>query len=295
MSGDYRSEPPVVCRWLVRLASLMVPLEERAAWRGSRDASLHGLWVLALRGELPGRDFAFLAWWCGDALADAFRTQCRGFDVRRWVRAPSFLLAGAATALVLMAASTHGFAVTRSLLHSLGRAASIAEQDRLVANLFPVAFALVVSIIAAVGRVSPGGHSWRYRSFLLLKTLLLVTIVPLLWIEGGAAFRKSIPNETVRILAGGLVLVVVFIATFEWAVLWSLADQRHRCPVCLRRLVMPVRIGTWASVFEPVTTEWICEAGHGSLCVCEVEAGEPDHWMELAAAAEYCHEQAEAE
>ncbi len=285
MPGEYRSKPPLVCRWLLRLASLMVPPEERAAWRGSHDESLHSLWILARRGELPGSDFAFLACWCGDALSDAFLLQCRGFDLRRWVRTPSFLLAAAATALALMAASTHGFAVTRSLLHSLGHAGSVAEQDRLVANLFPIVFALTVSLIAAVGRVSLGGHSWRYRSFLLLKTLLLATIVPLLWIEGGAAFRKSIPNETVRILAGGLMLVVVFIATFGWAVLWSLADQRHRCPVCLRRLVMPVRIGTWASVFEPVTTEWLCEAGHGSLCVCEVEAGEPDHWIELDYAA----------
>ena len=271
----------MVCLWLLRLASLMVPLEERAAWRDSRNASLHSLWILARRGELPGSDIAFLAWWCGDAATDALVTRCRGFDLRQWVRAPSFLMAAAATALALMAASTHGFAVTRSLLDSLGHARSVAEQDRLVANLFPIVFALAVSVIAAVGRVSLGGHKWRYGSFLLLKTLLLVTIVPLLWIEGGAAFRGSIPNQTVRILAGGLVLAVVFIATFGWAVLWSLADQRHRCPVCLRRLVMPVRIGTWASVFEPVTTEWICEAGHGSLCVREVEAGEPDHWIEL--------------
>jgi hypothetical protein len=285
MPGNCRSQPPAVCRWLLRLASLMVPREERAGWRDSRDASLHGLWILAGRGELPGSDFAFLAWWCGDALSGAFLMHCRGFDARRWVRGPAFLLAAAATALVLMAASTHGFAVTRSLVDSLGRAASIKEQDRLVANFFPVAFALVVSLIAAVGRVSLGGHSWRYRAFLLLKTLVLMTIVPLLWIEGGTALRRSIPNETVRILAGGLVLAVVFIATFGWAVLWSLADQRHRCPVCLRRLVMPVRIGTWASVFEPVTTEWICEAGHGSLCVCEVEAGEPDHWTDLDYAA----------
>ncbi len=228
MPGEHRSKPPVVCRWLLRLASLMVPLEERAAWRGSRDASLQSLWILARRGELPGSDFAFLTWWCGDAMADAFLLQCRGFDLRRWVRAPSFLLATAATALVLMAASTHGFAVTRSLLRTLGHAGSVAEQDRLVANLFPIVFALTVSLIAAVGRVSLGGHSWWYRSFLLLKTLLLVMIVPLLWIEGGAALRRSIPNETVRILAGGLVMVVVFIATFGWAVLWSLADQRHR-------------------------------------------------------------------
>lgn len=281
MPGEHRSEPPVVCRWLLRLASLMVPLEERAVWHRSRNVALHSLWVLARRGELPGSDFAFLAWWCGDAATDALVTRCRGFDLRQWVRAPSFLLAAAATALVLLAASTHGFAVTRLMVDSLGHARSVAEQDRLVANLFPVVFALAVSMMAAMGRVSLGGHNWRYRSFLLLKALLVMTIVPLLWIEGGAAFRGSIPNQTVRILAGGLVLAVVFIATCGWAVLWSLADQRHRCPVCLRRLVMPVRIGTWASVFEPVTTEWICEAGHGSLCLREVEAGEPDHWIEL--------------
>ena len=74
-------------------------------------------------------------------------------------------------------------------------------------------------------------------------------------------------------------MAIAYIAAFGWAVLWSLADQQRRCPVCLRRLVLPVRIGSWASVFEPVTTEWICEAGHGSLCAREVETGQPDHWI----------------
>jgi len=197
-------------------------------------------------------------------------------------------MAATAFALLLIAACTHGFAVTRSLLDALGGAPGNLKEDRLVANLFPIAFALAVSIKAALGRVSLAGHGWRYRSFLLLKTLLLATITSLLWIEGGAALRYSIPNQTLRVLGGGLVLTAMFVMTFGWAVMWSLDDQRHRCPVCLHRLTMPVRIGSWASVFEPATTEWICEKGHGSLCVCDVEAGEPGRWLELAYASSKC-------
>lgn len=281
MSGDYRPQPPVACRGLLRLASLMVPKEVRAAWRHRRAASLHSLAILAERGELPGSDSAFLAWWCRDALADAFSLHCGGFDPRRWMRGPAFPMVAAAAALLLIGACTHGFAVTRSLLDALKGATSNLQQDRLMANLAPIAFALAASTMAAVRRVSLGGHTWRYRAYLLGKTLSLATIVSLLWIEGGAALRGSIPSQTVRILGGGVVLAVAFVATFGWVVLWSLADQQQRCPVCLRRLVMPVRIGSWGSVFEPATTEWICEAGHGTMCVREVEAGESDRWIEL--------------
>ena len=80
----------------------------------------------------------------------------------------------------------------------------------------------------------------------------------------------------------------MFVIAFGWAVMWSLDDQRHRCPVCLQRLSMPVRIGSWASVFEPATTEWICETGHGWLCVCDVLVDEPDRWMEVACASSKC-------
>jgi hypothetical protein len=82
-------------------------------------------------------------------------------------------------------------------------------------------------------------------------------------------------------LAGGLLLAIAFVALFDWIILWSFDDQRRRCPVCLRRLVLPVRIGTWASVFEPVTTEWVCDMGHGSVCVNEVEPGKAELWSKL--------------
>jgi hypothetical protein len=280
MSGDYRPRPPVACRWLLRLASLIVPPDARARWRHRREASLYSLWILAERGELPGEASPCLAWLCRDALANAFRMRCGGLDPRRWIRGPAFVMAAAAAALLLIAACTRGFAVTRSLLDAaLAGAATGAQQDRLMANLFPVAFALATGTMAAISRVSLRGHSWRYLSFLLLKTLWLAAIVSLLWIEGGAAFRASMPNATLRIFVGGFALAVVFIGTFGWAVMWSLADQQHRCPACLRRLVMPVRIGSWASVFEPVTTEWVCQTGHGLLYVREIQTGEPDCWI----------------
>lgn len=281
MSAGYRSQPPAACRWLLRWASLMVRPEVRAAWYHPREANLNSLWILAGRGELPGSDSAFLAWWCRDTLVNAFLMRCRGLDLRRWIRGPAFLMAATGAALLLIAAATHGFAVTRSLL-AVGNTPGIARQDRLVENFLPIAFAFAVSFMAAVGRISLGGHRWRYVAFLLLKILMLAIVVPLLWIEGGAALRSFISNQTVRILIGGVLPAVLLTVAMGWMMLWSLADQRHRCPVCLRLLVIPVRIGSWASVFEPVTTEWICDAGHGSLCVCEAECGRRDNWIELA-------------
>ena len=50
MSADYRPRPPAPCRWLCRLASLIVPPVVRPLWRRQRDASLDSLWILAERG-----------------------------------------------------------------------------------------------------------------------------------------------------------------------------------------------------------------------------------------------------
>jgi hypothetical protein len=44
---------------------------------------------------------------------------------------------------------------------------------------------------------------------------------------------------------------------------------------------MPVTMGSWASVFEPVTTEMLCHEGHGSLSVVEGDIGGGDRWVAL--------------
>ena len=62
-----------------------------------------------------------------------------------------------------------------------------------------------------------------------------------------------------------------FIVSSVVAMRWALADQRRRCPVCLRVLSNPTRIGGPSHVFlEWYGTELICVQGHGLLYVPEI-------------------------
>jgi len=55
-----------------------------------------------------------------------------------------------------------------------------------------------------------------------------------------------------------------------FAVLW---DQRRRCRTCLRRLIMPLRKGSWGNmvIWGRPQTEWICPFGHGTLSIEELQ------------------------
>ena len=67
---------------------------------------------------------------------------------------------------------------------------------------------------------------------------------------------------------------------------WVLADQRRRCPVCLRRVVCPARIGASSYLLlEWYGTEFVCSRGHGLLQVPEISSsayGAP-RWQPLDA------------
>lgn len=70
-------------------------------------------------------------------------------------------------------------------------------------------------------------------------------------------------------------LVTSFCATL-FALRWALRDQRQRCPVCLRRLTCPVRVGQPSRNFLSWSgTELICSGGHGLLHVPEL----PTSWF----------------
>jgi hypothetical protein len=139
-------------------------------------------------------------------------------------------------------------------------------------------FALAVGIVPLFrGHLLSLRHGWRYGAFLALKTLMVVAIPLLAWIEVAAALGARLPEGGVRDLLAGPVLTVAFILGSALAMLWSFADQRRRCPVCLYSLAMPVTMGSWGSVFDPVTTELLCDSGHGSLCLQETEGGS-DRW-----------------
>jgi MacB-like periplasmic core domain len=126
-------------------------------------------------------------------------------------------------------------------------------------------------------------EGWRYWAFFLLKTPLVLASVVVCWIE---------LTSTVRFRLGGFAGDLFTVLVINWAfylgcagaLYWCFHDQRRRCPVCLHRLTMPVTIGSWSSpLLDPVSTELLCEQGHGSLCVPETQssASETGHWTAL--------------
>ena len=290
MSQDSGSRAPLVCRELLAVAARLAPPRERAVWHTRRSADLESLCTLIARGEFALHGRAHLFRFFLHAFAGAFWLRFSRDELRRFLRGPGFVLAAGLGALALIAALSHGLARTRFLIHLLrnyhqpapngGRYDPIG--DILFGNIAPIAVALVTGImIMVIGRASIVRRGWRHWSFLLLKFVLMLADGTLLWLEGGYALRSAIPGEHLGALLGGLVLGLVFIGAFGWGVLWSLADQRRRCPVCLGRLEMPVTMGSWASVFDPPTTELLCAEGHGSLSVLEAEADAADRWIAL--------------
>jgi MacB-like periplasmic core domain len=148
--------------------------------------------------------------------------------------------------------------------------------------LFGIGFGIAIgAVIVTLQQPFRLRHSWRYGRLLAAKTLLLVAIPALGWVEAGSAIQSLGPPDTPGVAIGGIVVTLVFLALCAFAFWWSFADQRRRCPQCLQLLAMPVTIGSWSSVLDPATTEFLCESGHGSLYLPETEQGEPDRWAAL--------------
>lgn len=280
--------PPFACRWLIRLASWIVPRRERSEWCSRWYSGVRDWWILVERGELS-RDASFQFYrHCRRAFADAFWRRFSREGFRRWLKSASFPLAVAASVLLVTAAMSRGLSETRSLIRLVlsfrTEPPSGSREEVLIAYALPVVFALFsAAVLVGAGRMSIYRQGTRYWAFFVLKTVSVMLTVTTVWIEGGAAIRGVIPQPIPRALFGGLILAIVFVAVFAYALLWNFDDQRRRCPVCLRRLAMPVSMGSWASTLEPVTTELLCDDGHGSLSVPESDLGESDRWTSLDA------------
>ncbi len=153
-----------------------------------------------------------------------------------------------------------------------------------------VVFAIAIGLFTVQVRkpgfaVSHGPRSrLRYWVFFGLKGLLLLTAAVLAWIEVSEAIHFRFDSIIMRELVGGIVTTLAFLFAAACAVYWSFYDQRSRCPECLQRLTLPVTIGSWSSpLLDPVTTEMICERGHGALCYPETQssASERERWTAL--------------
>jgi len=68
------------------------------------------------------------------------------------------------------------------------------------------------------------------------------------------------------------------------ALRWAIVDQRKRCPVCLRLVKNPVRVGRPSQTFlEWYGTEFMCAKGHGLLHVPEISTScySAQQWLRL--------------
>src|SRR5207244_8275308 len=75
-----------------------------------------------------------------------------------------------------------------------------------------------------------------------------------------------------------------FNVAFILVLRWVITDQQQRCPVCLRLLTAPVRIGTASRTFlEWYGAESTCSRGHGLLHVSETASSfiRRPQWLSL--------------
>ena len=155
-------------------------------------------------------------------------------------------------------------------------------QPQLLWYLFWIGFGIAIgAVLVALQQPFPLRHGWRYGRLLAFKTLLLVALPGLGWVETSSAIHSLGPPDSAAIGIAGVVVTIIFVGACAFGFWWSFADQCRRCPQCLQLLAMPVTIGSWSSVLDPVTTEFLCESGHGSLYLPETEQGAPDHWTAL--------------
>ena len=96
----------------------------------------------------------------------------------------------------------------------------------------------------------------------------------------GAEDRAAAADDALRIYRRDLMgrlggfAGLGFDAAVILALRWVITDQQRRCPVCLRLLTDPVRIGTPSRTFlEWYGAESTCPRGHGLLHVSEMSSG----------------------
>jgi hypothetical protein len=158
---------------------------------------------------------------------------------------------------------------------------SFAERTEGPGSMYRFAIFLAFLALPAITSVAMSEYSfssqrpsWRRRllrwAFLLTKISLLLPIVYFVSLD--VAYCRttsySIPAQYAQlILSFSLCL---------FGLRWALLDQRHRCPVCLRRVTHPARVGLAGRTFLAWNgTEMICTGGHTLLHV----PGLPTSWF----------------
>jgi hypothetical protein len=141
----------------------------------------------------------------------------------------------------------------------------------------------------------------RYWLYLIAK---LAAIVEVVWVLQALLVRHypAPPAPLARFGPARPLFLNDMLFTFATLGVWligaglfslALRDQRRRCRTCLRKLIMPIKTGSWGHIvmLGRPTTEMICPYGHGTLYTEELhitggpqldwQAHDDNIWKEL--------------
>jgi hypothetical protein len=149
--------------------------------------------------------------------------------------------------------------------------------------LFFFSCSLVLALVAlpAITALSLGDYPFSreplhrrliaQRWLFLVAKLLLVVVIVFFW-STALAFGTGTLNLSSASAVQALTSFLPLLFGFRWV----LQDQRRRCPVCLRLLSNPARVGQPSCNFLGWSgTELICASGHGLLHIPEL----PTSWF----------------
>lgn len=129
---------------------------------------------------------------------------------------------------------------------------------------------------SSVGEYTKGAHKpslarrCRFWAFLVSKIALLFAIAYFGSVDIGCSLGQPFSQ-----LSGIVQAATAFILCF-FGMRWAFHDQQRRCPVCLRRLSHPVKVGQLSQTFLAWNgTELVCERGHVLLHI----PGMPTSWF----------------
>jgi hypothetical protein len=248
---------------ILRAASLLAPGEQRAEWLAGWRSEL---WYIPGRGSTLFCLGAFqdALWLRRNSLSPPGRTGIH-------LESPLTCLA----LLAILAAASLLLAIQLPAPDTMSRSSHLRLRDLLEGC---VGMQLLSSLALPAIRLAMGPAANRYplpwRSRLrrgIFLALKIALIQPIMF--GGFVVVCTIPIAN-----------LAFTASWILAFRWVLIDQRRRCPVCLRLLTEPVRIGSASQTFlEWYGVESTCSRGHGLLQISEVPAsysGKPE-WLAL--------------
>jgi hypothetical protein len=156
----------------------------------------------------------------------------------------------------------------------------LAEQDHVPLSILVFTFVIALMAVPATTPLQLGEYprhtmrsSWTERTrrwfFLWSKLLLLAPLVHFTAMDAAYGHTQSVVTSQY------IQLSLSFFG-FLFGLRWILEDQRRRCPVCLRVLSNPARVGEASRNFLAWNgTELICVGGHGLLHI----PGHPTSWF----------------